>query len=167
MKYGHSYVAIILILLMLAAGCAITKDTYTLSSKPVKSTQTEREESTEPAAPEPEEPAEEKTYTPTKKDVTTTPEPEPVPEPEPQMTFEQEEQKAIAAAEDFVKSMDSFKSQHGRNLKVVNTIKTGCEGCWIVYMSFTRDLQYYPDKIEYVKINVKLKNWKMESYTFE
>jgi len=89
-----------------------------------------------------------------------------VKQPEPQMTLEEEEAKAVEAATQFVKNLDGYKSQNGRSLDVLNAAKSGCTGCWIIEMSFTRDLLYYPDKIEYIKVNVNLKNWKMDSYTF-
>jgi hypothetical protein len=82
------------------------------------------------------------------------------------MTFEEEQAKAIEAAKKFVQSLDGYKDQGGRELQAVTSVKSGCVGCWIVELTFTRNLLYYPDKTEHIRVNVELKNWKMSTYTF-
>lgn len=155
----------LIILLALVAGCGIMKNTYTIQSRPKAApaeTQApieEAEEQTEPVqepaqtAPAPKAPA--KTVTTTAKTTSGT-----------AMSLEEEETKAIEAAKAFVKSLDGYKNQQGRELNVLSTVKTGDNGSWIVEIRFTRDLLYYPDKTEHIKVNVKLKDWKMSSYTF-
>ncbi|MBN1543826.1 hypothetical protein JW898_00005 [Candidatus Woesearchaeota archaeon] len=162
---GLAYIALMIILVSLVAGCGIMKDTYTIQSRP-KAAQAEtlahaeEAEEQEPAqaptetAPAPKAPA--KTATTTAKTTPATT----------GMSLEEEEAKAIEAAKEFVKSLDGYKNQHGRELSVLSTVKTGENGSWIVEVRFTRDLLYYPDKTEYIKVNVKLKDWKMSSYTF-
>ncbi len=90
-----------------------------------------------------------------------------VPEPEPISDFDMEEDRAISAAKDWLDSLDGFANQKGRDVQIKNTVKTECEGCWLVELTFVRTDQYYPDKDEKVRVNLKLKDWKMDSYTFE
>ena len=153
-----AYILSLLVIIAAVAGCATqeiaTAEERVIQSDSVKKTPVVQEEA------EPQEPATTTTKTTTK--TTTTPTQETTSE----VTFEQEEAKAVEAAKAFVKSLDGYKLQQGRELQVLNAAKTGCEGCWVVDLSFTRDLLYYPDKIEYIKVHVVLKNWKMDTYTF-
>jgi predicted small secreted protein len=82
------------------------------------------------------------------------------------LTIEEEEAKAVDAAKAFVEELDGFKNQKGRGIEVLSAAKSGCTGCWIVDLTFERDVLYYPDKTEFIKVSVNLKNWKMSSYTF-
>jgi hypothetical protein len=154
MRKKTAFMIVLLVLAAFLLGCA-EKEITTLKSSRVAATPIEEEADDEPAeetgyvAP--------KTITKTTKTATA---------PPPAMSFEEEEAKAIAAAEEFVKSLDGYKDQHGRLLQVHNTAKLKCEGCWLIEMSFTRDLLYYPDKTEHILINVELKDWKMTKYTF-
>ncbi len=154
-----AYVILLLIILAAIVGCAtedteITPMSKTLRSKPVETVQ----ETTETQPEETYTPPETTTKTTTTKTTTTTTTTE--------MTFEQEEAKAIEAAKAFVKSLDGYKNQQGRELEVMNSAKTGCEGCWVFDIRFVRDVLYYPEKTERINVHVSLKNWKMETYTF-
>ncbi len=112
------------------------------------------------------------------KTVTAAPEPKPVtttttktttattPAATDTMTLEEEEVKAEDTAKLFVKSLDGYKNQNGRELQIQSSVKSGCTGCWIVELKFSRDMQYFPEKEEIIKVRVQLKNWKMDSYTF-
>ena len=91
-------------------------------------------------------------------------EPEPAPEPEP---AEDSNAKAEDIAKAYVKNMAGYKEQDGRYLKVTNAYGTGCEGCWIIDLRFERSLKYYPEKTEIIKVHVNMKDWKVDSYTFE
>jgi len=153
-RYSTVFSMIILVLAVLASGCAVMQGTHTLSSKPVDA-EPEPEYTPEPAM-DPEEP---------RIEMVPAPKPEAEPEPE-EMSFDEEEALAIQAAKDFVESLEGFKDQKGRDLQIKSTVKTGCEGCWIVELTFIRADKYYPDKTEKIRANVKLKDFKMDSYTF-
>jgi hypothetical protein len=84
----------------------------------------------------------------------------------PEATLEDEEKKANALAENYVKQMAGYANQNGREITIISSAKSGCEGCWIVELTFTRDLLYYPDKTEHIKMNIQIRKWKVESYTF-
>jgi hypothetical protein len=150
-----AYILSLLVIMAAVAGCA-TQEITTADERVIKPT------SMKTTPVEQEEPAAETETAPAK----TTTKATPPPATSTEMTFEQEEAKAVEAAKEFVKSLDGYKLQQGRELQVLNAAKTGCEGCWVVDLSFTRDLLYYPDKIEYIKVHVALKNWKMDTYTF-
>jgi hypothetical protein len=144
----YAYLAVLSILALLVIGCAPIQESHVIGSQPVKAEPAAQEEvvEPEPAAPEPE--------------------PEPEAEEEPSMSFEDEEAKAIAVAKDWLDTLEGFKDQKGRDVQIKNTVKTGCEGCWIVELTFVRTDKYFPDKTEKIRVNLKLKDWNMDSYTF-
>jgi hypothetical protein len=134
--------------MMLVLGCGLAPPSREITSKSVKA---------EPVVETPEEPVEE--YTPVET-------PAPAVKEIKETSYDDEQAKAHEAAMAFVKTLDGYKNQMGRGLEVISSVKTSCEGCWIVEMRFERDLLYYPDKTEFIKVNVHLKNWKMDTYEF-
>jgi hypothetical protein len=152
MKNKITFATSVLLIAALLLGCA-QQEITTMKSTRTSTTPVEEEAADEPVQEEKYEAP--KTTTKTTTTTTST-----------AMSFEEEEAKAIAAAEDFVKSLDGYKNQRGRQIQTHNTAKLKCTGCWLVQMSYTRDLLYYPDKDEKIMINVELKDWKMTKYTF-
>jgi len=144
---------------LLLMGCAEVQKAHTINSKPVQA----EEKTEEPVRKTDPAPKVEKKVPPPSPE----PEPEVEVEAEPEMTFEEEKAKAVERAEEIIKDMSGYKDQQGRFLKVLSAAKMGCEGCWLVEMSFTRDLLYYPEKEEFIKVNLRMKDWEMDSFTFE
>jgi hypothetical protein len=161
----RNYMIIAMLLLsVLVMGCAIQQQTGQIKGTP-KTVVAEPEkiyapvekeieyvevEAPEPAVPEPATPA--------------PAEPEPAPLPaEPELSGEE---KAIEVVTEYVKNMGGYKDQMGRGLTFQIPVQSGCEGCWIVDLTFQRNLLYYPDKTEIIKMSVYLKNWKVDRYDF-
>ena len=146
----------ILILAVFTAGCGLMKEQRLIESRPVDA---EPVQKVAPPVPEVHEVEE------VESEYEAVPAPE-VPEPEPYSQFEAEEARAIEAAKDWLDNLDGFANQKGRDVQIKNTVKTDCEGCWLVELTFIRTDQYYPDKDEKIRVNLKLKDWEMDSYTF-
>lgn len=87
-------------------------------------------------------------------------------EPEPVAVEMTEEEKALAVADDYISQMSGFKDQRGRDLQFQIPVHSGCEGCWIVDATFHRNMLYYPDKTEIVKISLYMKDWEVDRYDF-
>jgi len=142
---------LLLVIISFTMGCALQFESQKMLTSPTTQTPVEPTPPAVTAAPELEPAQVEKVETAPK---------------EQSMTFDEEQDRAIDAAKEFVQSLDGYKDQGGRELQALNSVKSGCVGCWIVEITFTRNLLYYPDKTEHIRVNVELKNWKMSAYTF-
>jgi hypothetical protein len=134
------YKALMITVLLLSAmmfGCALQRENNIILSKPID----------RPAE------AEDVKYAPAK------------PSPPADITVDYED-RAIDIAKEFVMDLDGYKNQQGRDLQIINSAKSGCDGCWIIEVTFARNVLYYPDKTEHITVNVNLKDWKVSSYTF-
>ncbi|MBW2967804.1 hypothetical protein KY362_04925 [Candidatus Woesearchaeota archaeon] len=77
-----------------------------------------------------------------------------------------DEDRAVEVAKDYLDSLSGFRDQRGRKVEVQSVAGMGCDGCWLVRLTFIRDRLYYPEDEEHITVNLKMEDWKVETYTF-